>query len=277
MNATTIGAGEPALATVSISGEGNVEALPEPDWPEFQRWRLIAAPSHADSLVSDGKLAGARAYELALAPRQAGQLTIPAIEYPYFDPELESYVQTATSPVAISVVGEAGLSSVNMDDQEGAGLRPLMEPPSVLGRHGVGLTERAAYWAAWVVPALLVAGALVWRRRQAALEVGLAESRRRNALANARDALSRATASGDDPAVAAANAILSYLSDRLGESLVGLTSEGIERKIRDAGVPDDVAIESRKSHWRRRGGQVRAGWPRSRPVLLIISAGPPNC
>ena len=104
------------------------------------------------------------------------------------------------------------------------------------------LTESSAYWAAWVVPALLVAGALVWRRRQAALEVGLAESRRRDALANARDALSRARASSDDPAVVAEDAILSYLSDRLGESLVGLTSEGLERRIRDAGVPDDVAI-----------------------------------
>ena len=35
VNAATIGAGERALATVRISGEGNVEALPEPDWPEI--------------------------------------------------------------------------------------------------------------------------------------------------------------------------------------------------------------------------------------------------
>ena len=175
-------------------------------------------------------------------------MTIPAIEYAYFDPELERYVRTATSPVAISVVGEADptaaqrASEVKVDDQEGAGLRPLMEPPPALGQHGIGLTESSAYWAAWVVPALLVAGALAWRRRQAALEISLVESRKRNALANARNALSRATVSGDDPAVAAADAILSYLSDRLGESLTGITSEGLGQRIRSAGVPDDVAI-----------------------------------
>ena len=253
VDTATIGVGERALATVRISGEGNVEALPEPDWPEFQRWRLIAVPSHAESRVSGGKLTGVRIYELALAPQEAGQLTIPAIEYAYFDPELERYVQTATSPVAISVEGEADPaaaqreSAVKVDDREEAGLRPLMEPPSALGRGGIGLTERTAYWAAWVVPALLVAGALVWRRRQAALEVGLAESRRRNALANARDSLSRAAASGDDPAVVAADAILAYLSDRLGESLVGLTSEGLECRIRDAGVPDEVALRVRRA------------------------------
>ena len=248
VKATTIGAGERTLVAVRISGEGNVEALPEPDWPEFQQWRLIAAPSDADSRVSDGKLAGVRVYELALAPKDVGQLTIPAIEYAYFNPELERYVQAATSPVGISVVGGADTAAVQRepavkgDDQEGAGLRPLMEPPSALGQRGIGLTESAAYWATWVVPALIVAGALAWRRRQAALEVGLAESRKRNALANARDTLSCATASGDDPAVAVADAILTYLSDRLGESLTGLTSEGIELRIRDAGVPDDVAL-----------------------------------
>ena len=248
VNAATIGAGERAQMTVRISGEGNVEALPEPDWPEFQRWRLIAAPSDADSRVADGKIEGVRVYELALAPQEVGQLTIPAIEYAYFDPELERYVQTATSPIGISVVGEADPaaaqheSAVKVDEMEGAGLRPLMEPSSALGRRGLGLTVSPVYWTAWVLPALLVAGALVWRRRQAALEVGQAESRRRDALANARDALSRARASSDDPAVVAEDAILSYLSDRLGESLVGLTSEGLERRIRDAGVPDDVAI-----------------------------------
>ena len=249
-NAATIGAGERAQVTVRISGEGNVEALPEPDWPEFQRWRLISAPSHAESRVSEGKLEGVRIYELALAPQETGQLTIPAIEYPYFDLELERYVQTATSPVVISVVGEASPivdQRESAANQEEAGLRPLMEPPSALGQRGIGLTESLTYWAAWVLPVLLVAGALVWRRRQAALEVGLAESRRRNALANARDALSRAVASGDAPAVAAADAILAYLSDRLGESLTGLTSEGLEGRIRDAGVPDDVAQRVRRA------------------------------
>lgn len=248
VNATSIGAGERAQVRMSISGEGNIEALPEPGWPEFQNWRLIAAQSNADSWVSDGKLAGVRVYELALAPQEAGQLPIPAIEYPYFDPELDSYVQAATSPVVISVMGGADPaaaqreSGVEAGDQEGAGLRPLMEPPSDLGQRGIGLTESPVYWAAWVLPALLVAGALAWRRRQAALEVGMAESRRRNALANAQNALSQAAASGIAPAMVAADAILSYLSDRMGESLTGLTREEIERRVRDAGVPDDVAI-----------------------------------
>ena len=245
---TTIGVNEPARATVRISGVGNIDSLPEPVWPEFQDWRLIESRSNADSRIADGRLMGVRTYDLALVPERAGQLTIPAIEYAYFDPELERYARTATSPVVMSVMGAGGSSAavqrdsaIRTEGQDGSDLRPLMAPPSSLRQSGAKLTERAGYWAAWLAPTLLVVGALVWRRRQASLEAALTGYRKRNALANARNALSRAADSGDDPAVAAADAVLSYLSDRLGESLTGQTGEGIIRAIRDAGIPQDVA------------------------------------
>ena len=246
-DSTTVGVNEPARITVRISGVGNIDSLPEPAWAEFRDWRLIESPSNADSRIADGRVTGVRAYDLTLVPERAGELTIPAIEYAYFDPELEQYVQIATPPIVVSVLRAGGSSAADRasgmgtGDQEVVDLRPLMPPPSSLKPRGVELTERAVYWIAWLVPALLVAGALVWKRRQTALEVALLGSRKRNALANARNALSRAAASGDNPAVAAADAILSYLSDRLGESLTGLTNDGITRAVRDAGIPQDVA------------------------------------
>ena len=245
---TTVEVNEPARVAVRISGVGNIGALPEPAWPELRDWRLIESPSRVEMRIADSRLTGIRTYDLALGPERAGQLTIPAVEYAYFDPELERYVRTATSPIVISVLGadgssaEDGVTGMRRDERGVSDLRPLMLPPSALGRVHAELTERVLYWAAWLVPTLLIAGALVWRRRQAALQISLIESRRRNALANARNILSRSTASGVDPAVAAAEAVLSYLSDRLGGSLTGLTNEGIIRAIRVAGVPEDVAV-----------------------------------
>ncbi len=247
VNTTTIGAGEPAQVTVRISGEGNIEALPEPDWPEFQHWRLITAPSHADSRVSDGRLTGIRVYEVALAPRDAGQLTIPAMEYAYFDPELERYASSKTAPVIVTVV-DTGESSVVQDgggvgvvDQSRPEPRPIMTSPSSMNRAGRELTDLPVYWVAWLVPALFIVGALMWRRRQNALETARLESRQRNALANARAALARAVSSGDYPAVVAADSLLSYLSDRLGENLTGLTSDGVGLRIQSVGAPHDLA------------------------------------
>ena len=33
---------EPVLLTVTISGEGIIEAIPDPDWPEFAGWRVVS-------------------------------------------------------------------------------------------------------------------------------------------------------------------------------------------------------------------------------------------
>ena len=102
------------------------------------------------------------------------------------------------------------------------------------------MTSSVFFWAMWVPPLLVIVGAAVWRRRRDAWEASLADSRRRNALPNAQAALRRATAGGDNPSVAAAAALSSYLSDRLGESLTGLTREALAKRLQDAGVPAEL-------------------------------------
>ena len=82
---------EPVLLTVAISGEGNIEALPDPDWPDFSGWRVVESPVRVESRVVAGQITGNRTYEIALMPEQAGSLSIPGIRYPYFDPALEQY------------------------------------------------------------------------------------------------------------------------------------------------------------------------------------------
>ena len=103
------------------------------------------------------------------------------------------------------------------------------------------MTDSFVYWAMWSLPLLAIAGAAAWRRRRDAWEAALVDSRRRNALPNAQSTLARAGAAGEDHAVAVADAVLLYLSDRFGEPLNGLTREAIGGRLRDAGVPDGVA------------------------------------
>ena len=233
---------EPLQAMVSVSGEGNFDALPDPVWPEFEHWRFIEAPSDADSHVVEGRLTGVRTYVVALVPEKDGQITIPSIVYQYFDPELDRYASAATAPVVVSVVDTGEPSAVRIGPEvEMTDLRPIMAPLSSMRQVGRDLTDLPVYWVAWLVPALFIVGALMWRRRQNALETARLESRQRNALANARAALARAASSGDNPAVVAADSVLSYLSDRLGENLTGLTSDGIGLRIQSVGVPHDLA------------------------------------
>ena len=63
---------------------------------------------------------------------------------------------------------------------------------------------------------------------------------RRNALPNARSVLTRSIANGAAPAVAGADALHRYLSDRFGESLVGMTREALGERLRESGVSDEL-------------------------------------
>lgn len=103
------------------------------------------------------------------------------------------------------------------------------------------MTDSVIYWIMWCLPLLAIAGTAVWRRRRDAWEAALADSRRRDALANAKSALASSVAAGDDSDIAAADAVQSYLSDRFGDPLTGLTREALGQQLRDAGIPAEVA------------------------------------
>ena len=248
VDATTVRIDDSVELTVTVQGAGNIDALPDPSWPEFQGWRVIESPASVTSEVTDGKLVGSRTYVSVLVPEMAGELTVPEISYAYYDPDLEEYVQAATSPIVVSIAEADGVPLVppsgaggTEDDPEFSDTRRLRAVPPVLGKAGGNVTENYGYWAAWTLPLLVIFAAALWRRRRDALEAALVDSRRRNALPNAQSTLSRAVAAGDDNAVAAADAVLSYLSDRFAEPLTGLTREALGEQLRDAGVPTEVA------------------------------------
>ena len=103
---------EPVELTVTVSGEGNIEALPDPVWPEFTGWRVIESPADTASQLIAGQVAGSRTYEILLVPERAGELTIPGIGYTHFDPGQERYVEAATAAIVISVVSADGTAAI---------------------------------------------------------------------------------------------------------------------------------------------------------------------
>ncbi len=237
---------EPVTLTVRISGEGNIEALPDPDWPEFSGWRVIESPVSVESQVVAGQITGGRTYEIVLMPEQTGGLNIPEIGYPYFDPALERYVELATARIDVSIGDSTGAPAapsppaVGDAEERAPEVRPIKAVPSSLRQPGAELVDSPVYWAAWAIPALAIAGALVWRRRRASQETARAEARRNNALPDAQAALARAVASGGDPALAASEAVLSYLSARLGIQMRGVTREALLHRLREAGISPEL-------------------------------------
>jgi len=238
---------EPVELTVRVSGEGNIEALPDPSWPEFPGWRIVEFPTISDSQVVDGYIKGTRTYKIAMLPTRAGQLPVPEIAYIYFEPKRTEYVAVSTEGILLTVLEMDATSSfpppVEVDvTTEGDGLmtRDIMEVPSPIRQPGWELTDTTFYWAAWAIPALLISGAVVWSRKRNKEEAARASVHGRNALPNSRAALARAEASGNDPRSAAADVLLFYLSHRLGTPLIGLTRESLSQRLRNAGVHPEL-------------------------------------
>ena len=246
VDATTVPMNESAQMLVRIEGEGNIGALPDPKWSDFQGWRVIDSPATVESDVVDGRVVGTRTYIRDLVPQTVGELAIPELSYTYFDPESESYIRAATSPVVVTVIPIDGVPSStsidrSSDDEEVAKPRSIKDVPPSLRRSEEGLTDNWIYWAAWIFPLLVIISAAVWRRSRDAREAALAGARRRNALPNARANLRRAVADGEDQSVASADAVMSYLNDRLGDPMSGLTRDALGQQLLSMGVASELA------------------------------------
>ena len=241
---------EPVQLTVRVVGEGNIESLPDPAWPDFDGWRVFESPSGSSSRVIDGRVVGTRTYESVLVPQKAGVQTIPEISYSYFDPSVDEYVEAVSQPIVMTIAEGDGLSALpplpgggTAVERAGSDVRHIKPVPSSLQESGGGLIGSAVYWAAWGVPLLAIAGAVAWRRRRMASERGIAAARRRNALPAAKAALAGAGESGADPRVAVADILLEYLANRLDVSVTGLTHEALDKWLQGLGVPLDLALQ----------------------------------
>lgn len=241
---------EPVQLTVRVVGEGNIDSLPDPAWPDFDDWRVFESPSDTSSRLIDGRLVGTRTYNSVLVPQKAGVLTVPEIGYAYYDPSIEEYVEATSQPIVMSIAEGDGTSPLpplpgggTAVERAGSDVRHIKPVPASLQESGGGLTGSAVYWAVWGIPLLAIAGAVAWRRRQTASESGIAAARKRNALPAARSALARAGESGADPRVAVADILLEYLSARLDVSVTGLTHEALDRWLQGLGVPLDLAVQ----------------------------------
>ena len=241
---------EPVQLTVRVVGEGNIDSLPDPTWPDFDDWRVFESPSDSSSRLIDGRLVGTRTYNSVLVPQKAGVLTVPEIGYTYYDPSIEEYVEAASQPIVMSIAEGDGMSPLpplpgggTAVERAGSDVRHIKPAPSSLRESGGGLIGSAVYWAVWGVPLLAIAGAVAWRRRQSASESGIAAARKRNALPAARSALAAAGESGADPRVAVADILLEYLAARLDVSVTGLTHEALDKWLQGLGVPLDLALQ----------------------------------
>jgi tetratricopeptide (TPR) repeat protein len=225
--------GDPMRLTVRVSGTGNVKLFPRPSvgvpWGS-----LVKGDERVRVDTTARRIAGSKEFDWVLTPKIAGELDLPPIHYPYFNPDSRRY-EVATTGTARVRVRPGTLASV--DTVKSDLLLPLRT--SYRGATGAPLHEQPVFWAFFALAPL------------PALSVGM-RARRRRAAARAPvnrvarlERLSKATTPPDATEVRRAYA--GALADRLGiEPESFMRPSALTRALRRRGVSTTVAAAAER-------------------------------
>lgn len=96
-------AGEPFMLSVEVAGRGNFDRINGPALAESKDWRSYTPEATFEPSAGASTQRGTKRFDYVLIPQNAGELTIPPVEFAYFDPEDAAYVELSSPPIDIAV------------------------------------------------------------------------------------------------------------------------------------------------------------------------------
>lgn len=244
--------GDAVTQRVTITGRGNLDTMDDPIWPEMAGWRVFDSQVKTETQVRDGQLVGVRGYERVLMPTEGGDLTLPPVEFSFFDPGAGEYRTVATDPATVAVAAAAAADAAPVAAAAAAvapatpasvpSLRPLKPGPESWAAAREPVTQQPLYWLLWSVPVALVLGQRGWQSyRNGRLASG--EKAKRQARKQAERALRDAPQDGPAGAAAAARILHGYLETVLGQPTAGLTRQQLAGLLTAHGAPASLAAQ----------------------------------
>ena len=238
---------------LTLSGAGNVETMGDPQWPDMPGWRAFDSQSTTDYYIEDGLLKGQRQYERVMVPTEPGILSIPAIEFSYFNPENEEYVTISTKSLDITVAGD-GQSNVQPPILPAAGqpdaavpvfndIRPLKVSPDRWAVGNSQLLKSSGFWVLWIIPLMFLAMLTAWQFRGRRRSNNVDLRRSKGAQKQAILALKKARKDQESDSEQVGPILLQYLENRLNLSLSGCTNPAISQLMQDHGVERGLVDE----------------------------------
>ena len=222
--------GDPLVLTVRVMGDGNVSFFPRPavrvPWGQ-----LVPAEERVQLDSSAAVVRGAKEFDWVITPAQSGEVEVPPIRYPFFNPYTERYELAITSPQRLSVA-PGTLIAV---DAAADSARPAFPIRRVMvAPERAPLSRSRAFWVAMLVAPIPAALALAVRRPRSRRAPTASERLRK--LARGRETPSPGDAAALRRTYAAA------LAERIGIAATELADRrALVRALRRSGVTADVA------------------------------------
>ena len=249
----TIETGDGFTLRVQVSGTGNIKTVPTPIVPTLPNM-AIYDPQITDAIrVVDSKVRGSRTYEYVIIPSKEGDWTIPAIDYPYFDPHTESYQVARTMPITINVLpnsdGAVGTtpshtiqSDIHLLKQD---IRYIKPDSLKLSDQHLQPYKRISFWVVQTLPIAVILVVWFYRQRQAKRDPK--QLREQYAAKNALQIIEAAKKHPtDEPTIfygTLANGLYQYIGDIFDVSPGGLNPELVRQRCEAASFPESATIQ----------------------------------
>ena len=240
--------------TITISGTGNLQHVEAPNM-EFPSDFDVTDPRINDNINTRGNnVTGSRTFEYIIIPREAGEFSIPAASFSYFDPKSRSY-KTLTGEayqVKVEKGNDGGISSVSAEQKD---IKFLSKDIHYIKTNGKAFHPKRGeffgslwFYVGMILPLiLLLIFIMVWRKTMDNRQnVTLMKDKRANKVARKR--LKKAGKLLDAHQkeafyVEISQVLWGYVSDKFHIPLSQLSMDTVEEKLKQKQVDEESIKE----------------------------------
>ena len=256
INATDVKTNDAVTIKLTLSGTGNMKLIGTPEVKFPQDFEIYDPKVTDDYKLTNSGLTGTKTFEYLAIPRHAGNFTIPAIEFIYFDLKSNSYKTLKTEAYNLKVAkGQGNADQVISDftNKEsvkmlGKDIRFIKLGDSSLRPKGDFFFGTVGYYLCYLIPLLLfVVFAVIYRQK--ALEnanVAKVKTKKANKVATRRMKLAGkllAENKKNEFYDEVLKALWGYISDKLSIPVSQLSKDNIEAELTNYGVQEALIAE----------------------------------
>jgi len=240
IDAKEVNANDAITLKYTISGQGNVDLLPDLNVefpPDFEVYDPKISNDFKNSV---GGTKGSKSFEYLIIPRHSGTFQIPALAFTYFDPGKGKYITLNSDAITINVAKGDGTSASGPSVIQGISkenvtylgkdIRYIETGSFELKKRNEYFFGSLLYYLLLVIPALLFSGIVLLRRKQIVDSQDIARTRNRKANKLTRKRLKQAsqflkTDKESEFYEELVRALWGYLSDKLLIPLAELSKD----------------------------------------------------
>lgn len=256
---TRVKSNEAVTLKLTVTGSGNLSLInpPKIELPEdFETYE----PKTSDrTIANDNGVSGSVTFEYLFIPRFAGDFTIPAIEFVYFNPSGKQFQTLATGEYKLKVEkgsDDAGSSVVNSYSKEnvkviGSDIRFIKQTKSKLKSKGYSFYGTFEFYGIYLLSLIGFAVFFILNRKKIRENANIALMRNKRANKVALKRLKDAAGflkhnQAEQFYEAVIKALWGYLSDKLSIPVADLNREKASESLLEKGIEQEVVTELMK-------------------------------